>query len=72
MTQTPDIPVRDADRFVELVPGSRKLVLRDTGHVPMLERPRTFNDELETFLHAEIEPGELESDTDDPAASKVA
>lgn len=53
------IPVRDADRFVELIPGSRKVVMEDTGHVAMLERPVTFNDELQRFLDYEVGPGEL-------------
>jgi len=55
------IPVRDADRFVELVGGSRKVVMEDTGHVAMIERPVTFNDELQRFLDHEIGPGELSS-----------
>jgi pimeloyl-ACP methyl ester carboxylesterase len=54
------IPVRDADRFVELIPGARKIIMEDTGHVPMLERPRTFNDTLEEFLQYEVSDGELE------------
>lgn len=54
------IPVRDADTFVELVPGSHKLIMRDTGHVPMLERPVTFNDHLQAFLDYEVAEGELE------------
>ncbi len=58
------IPVRDADTFVELVPGSRKLIVDDTGHVPMLERPVTFNDQLEEFLHYEVGEGELEGQAD--------
>ena len=33
------IPVRDADKFVELIPGARKMIMEDTGHVPMVERP---------------------------------
>ena len=41
------IPVRDADTFVELIKGARKVTFEDTGHVPMLERPRTFNACLE-------------------------
>ncbi|NLT04929.1 MAG: alpha/beta fold hydrolase [Solirubrobacterales bacterium] len=53
------IPVRDADRFVELIPGSRKVVMEDTGHVAMIERPVTFNDELQRFLEHEVAPGEL-------------
>lgn len=54
------IPVRDADTFVELIQGSHKVVMNDTGHVPMVERPVTFNDELERFLHYEVSEGELE------------
>lgn len=54
------IPVRDADTFVELIPGSHKLIMRDTGHVPMVERPIAFNDHLERFLDYEIAEGELE------------
>jgi len=56
------IPVRDADKFVELVPGARKVIFKDTGHVPMLERPRTFNACLEEFLEHEVQEGELEGE----------
>jgi len=44
------IPVRDADEFERLIEDSRKVVMRDTGHIPMAERPRTFNDLLVKFL----------------------
>jgi pimeloyl-ACP methyl ester carboxylesterase len=44
------IPVRDADEFERLIPDSRKLVMRDTGHIPMVERPQAFNDVLTEFL----------------------
>jgi pimeloyl-ACP methyl ester carboxylesterase len=44
------INVRDADVFAELIPGSRKILLEDTGHVAMLERPGAFNALLEDFL----------------------
>jgi 4,5:9,10-diseco-3-hydroxy-5,9,17-trioxoandrosta-1(10),2-diene-4-oate hydrolase len=44
------IPVRDADVFTQLIPNSRKVVLEDTGHAAMLERPATFNGLLEDFL----------------------
>jgi len=47
------IPVRDADTFVSLIDDARKVIFEDTGHVPMLERPRSFNDCLEQFLGAE-------------------
>jgi pimeloyl-ACP methyl ester carboxylesterase len=44
------VPVRDADEFERLIPSARKVILEDTGHVPMLERPQTFNDLLVEFL----------------------
>lgn len=56
------IPVRDADRFVELIDGARKVIFEDTGHVPMLERPRTFNAELARFLEHQVREGELEGE----------
>jgi pimeloyl-ACP methyl ester carboxylesterase len=51
------ISVRDAAEFERLIPDSRKLVMKDTGHVPMLERPTAFNDVLMDFL-AETGPAE--------------
>jgi pimeloyl-ACP methyl ester carboxylesterase len=63
------IPVKDADRFVELIPGARKIVLEDTGHVPMLERPRTFNGVLQEFLEHDVSDGELEEDGATEAAA---
>jgi pimeloyl-ACP methyl ester carboxylesterase len=58
------IPVRDADRFLELIPGSRKVIFEDTGHVPMLERPCTFNACLDEFLEHAVQEGELEGELD--------
>jgi pimeloyl-ACP methyl ester carboxylesterase len=46
------VPVRDADRFQRLIPHARKVILPDTGHVPMLEQPEVFNGLLEEFLSA--------------------
>ena len=51
------IPVRDADEFERLIPDSRKVVMKDTGHIPMAERPEAFNDVLVDFL-AETGPAE--------------
>jgi pimeloyl-ACP methyl ester carboxylesterase len=45
------VPVEDADEFERLIPNARKVILEDTGHVPMLERPQTFNDLLVEFLN---------------------
>jgi pimeloyl-ACP methyl ester carboxylesterase len=44
------IAVRDADVYTELIANARKVILHDTGHVPMLERPARFNELLEQFL----------------------
>jgi pimeloyl-ACP methyl ester carboxylesterase len=44
------ITVRDADVFAELIPNSRKVVLADTGHIAMIERPAAFNELLSSFL----------------------
>jgi pimeloyl-ACP methyl ester carboxylesterase len=55
------IPVRDADAFVSMIDGARKIVIKDTGHVPMFERPPTFNGLLHDFLFYEVEDGELEA-----------
>jgi pimeloyl-ACP methyl ester carboxylesterase len=44
------VPVKDADEFERLIPNARKVILDDTGHVPMLERPSTFNDLVVEFL----------------------
>jgi pimeloyl-ACP methyl ester carboxylesterase len=44
------ITVRDAAVFAELIPGSRRVVYEDTGHMAMLERPDAFNSLLREFL----------------------
>jgi pimeloyl-ACP methyl ester carboxylesterase len=44
------IPVRDAHEFERLIPDSRKVVMKDTGHIPMAERPGAFNDVMMDFL----------------------
>ncbi len=44
------IPVRDANEFERLISDSRKVVMKDTGHIPMAERPQAFNDVLVEFL----------------------
>ena len=51
------IPVRDADEFERLIEDSRKVVMKDTGHIPMAERPTAFNDLLVDFL-AETGPAQ--------------
>ena len=44
------VPVKDAHEFERLIPQSRTVILDDTGHVPMLERPAKFNELLEQLI----------------------
>jgi pimeloyl-ACP methyl ester carboxylesterase len=47
------VPVQDAHEFARLIPDARLEILKDTGHVAMLERPLTFNALLAEFLGLE-------------------
>ncbi len=72
------LPVEDADTFVSMIPGARRTLFKDTGHLPMAERPGAFNDELEEFLHYEVDEDEVEGEDEareaasSPAAEAVA
>jgi pimeloyl-ACP methyl ester carboxylesterase len=44
------IPVKDAHEFERLIPDSRKVVMAETGHISMAERPVAFNDLMMDFL----------------------
>jgi pimeloyl-ACP methyl ester carboxylesterase len=44
------VPVESADLYAEAIPHAKKVILKDTGHVPMAERPDEFNRLLEEFL----------------------
>jgi len=44
------LSVRDTDEFERMIDDARKVVMEDTGHVPMVERPRAFNEMLLGFL----------------------
>ncbi|CAB4939606.1 unannotated protein [freshwater metagenome] len=50
------VPLGDAHEFTRRIPRATCLVLDDTGHVPMLERPRTFNRALIEFLDERVAP----------------
>ncbi|MHA2424476.1 MAG: alpha/beta fold hydrolase [Candidatus Thorarchaeota archaeon] len=41
-----------ADKMVELIPNSRKIIVPDAGHVSNLENPDFFNQELDDFLRS--------------------
>jgi pimeloyl-ACP methyl ester carboxylesterase len=44
------VPVEDAYEYERLIPGARKVIFEETGHVPMLERPDRFNELVEEFV----------------------
>jgi pimeloyl-ACP methyl ester carboxylesterase len=44
------IPVKDAHEFDRLIPDSRLVVMAQTGHISMAERPVAFNDLMMDFL----------------------
>lgn len=48
--EDPVVPVRDVEVFAQEIPGARKLVWKQTGHVAMFERGAEFNLLLEEFL----------------------
>jgi len=63
------VPVADADEYERTILGARKVVLEDTGHVSMLERPRTFNRTLPEFIR---EPrGEQTADVGEPTPASA-
>jgi pimeloyl-ACP methyl ester carboxylesterase len=49
------VPVADGVEYERLIPDARLLIMEDTGHVPMSERPPTFNEALAGFM-AEVGP----------------
>jgi pimeloyl-ACP methyl ester carboxylesterase len=57
------VPVGDAEEYERLIPDSRKVVMEDTGHVPMAERPAVFNDLLLDFLGEASEPTDSREET---------
>jgi len=63
------LPVEDANEYERLLPDARKLLMRDTGHVAMLERPGAFNDMLMEFLD---ETGPAEAKEPAPGVTQVA
>lgn len=50
------VPIGDAHEFAQRIPRTTTLILHDTGHVPMFERPATFNQALLEFLDQEVTP----------------
>ena len=56
------VPVSGADEYERLISDSRKVILKDTGHIPMVERPARFAALLEEF-DAEAPNRDMESRT---------
>lgn len=50
------VPMADASEFERSIAGSRTVIVDDTGHVAMIERPQTFNAELLGFLNGSANP----------------
>jgi pimeloyl-ACP methyl ester carboxylesterase len=63
------LPSRDADEFERLISNSRKAVLDDTGHIPMVERPAAFNDCVGGFLEGEAAGAPAEGSSEEAAAA---
>jgi pimeloyl-ACP methyl ester carboxylesterase len=64
------VPESDAGEFERLIPGSRKLVFEDTGHMAMIERPQKFNDCLMEFLAEEPTPPASEAAVEASSSTK--
>jgi pimeloyl-ACP methyl ester carboxylesterase len=58
------VPESDAGEFERLIPRSRKLIFKDTGHMAMIERPQTFNDRLMDFLAEETDAAASEAEVE--------
>jgi pimeloyl-ACP methyl ester carboxylesterase len=57
------VPSGDAYEYERLIPGSQQvMMMEDTGHVPMLERPRTFNARLLEFISGPAPEQGIEAD----------
>jgi pimeloyl-ACP methyl ester carboxylesterase len=63
------VPVADAGEYERRITGARKVVMDETGHVLMIERPRTFNDLILEF--ADEPRGEQADDVGEPTAESV-
>ena len=63
------VPVADAEEYERAIPGARRVVLDETGHISMVERPRTVNRLLLEF--ADEPAGEQAEDVGEPTAEPV-
>jgi pimeloyl-ACP methyl ester carboxylesterase len=65
------VPLGDAREYERRIPKATSLILADTGHVPMIERPLTFNRALFEFLGQEVAPDQP-SEREEPVLSEGA
>jgi pimeloyl-ACP methyl ester carboxylesterase len=64
------IPKDDAYEYERLIPGTQPvLMMDDTGHVPMIERPRAFNDAVLEFLAGPAPEQGIDRDVAEGAAA---
>jgi pimeloyl-ACP methyl ester carboxylesterase len=66
------VPVEDAREYEQRIRGARRLLLKDTGHVAMIERPPTFNRALIEFIEEPLgeQTDEVGEPTAEPAPTK--
>jgi pimeloyl-ACP methyl ester carboxylesterase len=55
------VPIADGIAYERMIPDARLLVMEDTGHVPMAERPIAFNEALAEFV-AEVGAADAKAD----------
>jgi 3-oxoadipate enol-lactonase len=44
------LPCSASERLASLLPTAELEIFEDTGHLPMIERPKRFNDAVERFV----------------------
>jgi pimeloyl-ACP methyl ester carboxylesterase len=55
------VPVADGIEYERMIPDARLLIMEDTGHLPMAERPVAFNDAVAEFV-AEVGTADAKAD----------
>jgi pimeloyl-ACP methyl ester carboxylesterase len=58
------VPESDATEYERLIPESRKVIFKDTGHMAMIERPQTFNDCMIDWFAEEPSPAASEAEVE--------
>jgi pimeloyl-ACP methyl ester carboxylesterase len=66
------VPDSDAGKFERLIPNARKIVMEDTGHSAMMERPQTVNELIVEFLAETPDAATPEEELGAPTATRGA